>query len=144
MLAERERLNEKSTGYESEDDLSRPLYFQNIEGYTHELQYDSQEEHAPKFNNEHDPFEFFELFMILVSKYNIIHEDEIMKMFTLPLRRHIGFQYYGLASKHISLICGFINVFLKYVMGDQFIEVKEESISFGICKEKDQVVNALN
>ena len=113
------------------------MYFSNIEGHPHELQYDVWEEHAPEFYSKEDPSKFSELFLNFVVKYNFIHEDEIMMMFTLSIRRHLGYWYYDLPSKRISSFYNFINVFFESVMGDMFIEIHETSIWFTICQVND-------
>lgn len=93
MIAERLSQREEDTSYGDEDDPFNPFDFSNIKGCPHELQYDVWEEHAPEFDNEQDPYKFYELFVDFIAKYNLIYEEEIMKMFALSIKRYIGYWY---------------------------------------------------
>lgn len=91
IFAKSLRRLEENASYEDEGDPFKPLDFSNIEECPHELQYDIWEEHALDFDNNQDPSKFFELFVNFIASYNLIHGNEIMKMFTLSIRRHLGY-----------------------------------------------------
>lgn len=75
------------------NDPFRPLDFWNIEECPHELQYEVWEEHAPEFDSDQDPSKLFDLFVNFIVMYKFIYEEEIVKMFALSIRRHVGYWY---------------------------------------------------
>jgi len=73
------------------DKLLDPLDFSCIPGYPHECHYHLWKKHAPRFYGHHSDYSIFvESFMEFIEKFNFVHEDVIMKMFALSMKRDAG------------------------------------------------------
>lgn len=63
------------------------LDFSCIHGYLLELHYELWKKHAPRLSGNHcDSLPFVVAFMDFIEKFNLVHEDVIMKIFALSMK----------------------------------------------------------
>lgn len=122
-----------------------PLDFSCILGaLVHECQYDLQKARTPIFYGD-EPLEFIVEFLEFIVWQNVIHEEEIMKMFELSMSKRAKTCYLNIPPKIISscheFLENFKEVWVKYEDKDLVGDFVEVLIWVKICKHKSLILN---
>jgi hypothetical protein len=100
--------------------LFDPLDFSYIHGYPHDFNYKLWKKHALKFyGNKKVASEFAELFIRFIAEFNIIHEDVMLKMFSLSYQEEVREWFCSLSPRKVSLFSYFITIFQENWMVDE-------------------------
>jgi hypothetical protein len=100
----------------------RPVNFSNIEGSPQESHFEIWRKHAPIFHGRKQDFEMFiGLFFECIGSVNLIHEDEIMTMFSLSLTKYAWHWYYSLLASSMYSFHGLISSFLESWVGKKMM-----------------------